>query len=42
MKTFAIILAILITSCSNAQSLNAQLDTVYVEDKKGLGLLHSF
>ena len=34
MKTFAIILAILITSCSNAQSLNAQLDTVYVEDKK--------
>ena len=34
MKTFAIILAILITSCSNAQSLNAQLDTVYLEDKK--------
>ncbi|MFZ4569454.1 MAG: hypothetical protein ACOYND_10495, partial [Bacteroidota bacterium] len=34
MKTFAIILAILITSCSNAQSFNAQLDTVYLEDKK--------
>lgn len=34
MKTFAILLAILITSCSNAQSFNAQLDTVFLEGKK--------